>query len=107
MPIKTETIIPIRKGCSSVAHIIIFPNHKAALPIGGAIKLDTIIPTTIVTRGVTRISTLVSLDTSFPASAAIIEIKYTASGPPAPPSAFAAKPTDTIENNTSGGHFRA
>ena len=33
--------------------------------------------------------------------------KSTASGPPAPPSAFEAKPTVTSEKSTSGGALRA
>ena len=59
-PIMTETIIPIIKGCCSVAHIIIFPKELAALPIAGAHQRDNNTPTQIVTKGVTIISILVS-----------------------------------------------
>ena len=55
----------------------------------------------------TSISIFVSFDISFPASAAIIATKYTASGPPAPPRALDAKPTVISEKSTSGGHFSA
>ena len=60
-------------------------------------------PVRIVTSGVTRISTFVSLETSLPSSAATIATIKTASGPPAPPSAFVAMPTGISENSTSGG----
>ena len=68
---------------------------------------STPVPTPIVTSGVTRISILVSLEIILPASAAIMATKYTASGPPAPPSALDANPTVISENSTSGGHFSA
>ena len=41
------------------------------------------------------------------AMAAIIATKYTARGPPAPPSALEAKPTVISENSTRGGHLSA
>lgn len=50
---------------------------------------------------------MVSLETAFPNSDASIATKKTASGPPAPPSAFAAKPTGIRENNTIGGQRSA
>ena len=98
MPMTTETTMPIRKGCRSVAHIMMVPRLDAAVPIAGAIRAESPTPTRIVTRGVTRMSTLVSLDTALPHSAAITAIKRTAKGPPAPlpplsvvlPSALAA-----------------
>ena len=37
----------------------------------------------------------------------MIATKSTASGPPAPPSALEAKPTEIIENSTSGGQWSA
>ena len=64
-------------------------------------------PTIIVTKGVTRISSLVSLETNLPHSISSIAIIQTAKGPPAPPSALAAKPTAKVENNTSGGACKA
>ena len=62
----------------------------AAFPRGGAISQDSPIPTPIVTSGVTRISTFVSFETSFPISAEMMAIISTAKGPPASPSALAA-----------------
>ena len=79
----------------------------AADPIGGAISQERKTPTPIVTRGVTRISTFVSFETAFPISAVMIAINRTARGPPAPPKAFEAKPTEIIEKSTRGGHLSA
>ena len=107
IPTITDTRIPIKNGCSSVAHIIAVPTVLAALPIAGAHPRLSRTPTPIVTIGVTIISILVSLETSFPNSAAKIVTTRTASGPPAPPSSFAAIPTAASENNTSGGHCSA
>ena len=107
MPTSTETTMPIRKGCSSVAHLMRSPSHMAARPSGGAISHDSRMPTQMVTSGVTSISTLVSFEIALPHSAAMIATKSTASGPPAPPRALAAKPTEIIENSTSGGVFNA
>ena len=61
----------------------------------------------MVTAGVTRRSTRVSLETAFPASAARMARKSTASGPPAPPMALAACPTAAREKSTRGGAWRA
>ena len=87
--------------------MIISPIFMAAFPSAGAINQDKAIPMPIVTLGVTRISTFVSFETAFPHSAAIIATNSTASGPPAPPSAFEAKPTVMRENRTNGGAARA
>ena len=57
----------------------------------------------MVTMGVTRISIFVSFETALPNSAATTATKYTLSGPPAPPSAFVAKPTGMSENSTIAG----
>ena len=67
--------IPIKNGCNSVAHIIKFPTELAAAPIAGAHNTLNPTPTSIVTAGVTRISTFVSFETSFPTSLATIAIK--------------------------------
>ena len=83
------------------------PNAFAADPIGGAMSLASATPIRIVTAGVTRISTLVSLLTAFPHSAATMAIIKTARGPPAPPSALAAQPTAAREKRTMGGAWRA
>ena len=106
-PTRTDTAIPIQKGCSFVALSIRSPNAFAADPIGGAISFASATPIRIVTAGVTRISTLVSLETAFPNSAAIIAMTRTARGPPAPPSAFAAQPTAASENRTIGSACNA
>ena len=103
IPTTTETIIPITSGWSFVAHIIRFPIELAAIPIYFAQSTERSAPVIIVTRGVTMMSTFVFLDTSRPASAAIIAITRTASGPPAPPVIFAAEPTAASENITSIG----
>ena len=95
--------MPIRKGCSSVAHMIRLPRDIAAFPRAGASSAESATPAKIVTIGVTRISTRVSLETAFPISAEMIATKRTASGPPAPPRALEAKPTVIRENRTSGG----
>ena len=107
MPTSTETMIPIKKGCSSVAHMINSPTLSAPAPIGGAISQASPTPTPIVTMGVTMISTFVAFDTIFPASAATMAMTSTARGPPAPPKVFAANPAVIRENRTNGGDFRA
>ena len=98
IPMITDTTMPMRKGCRSVAHMMTEPMLEAAVPIAGAIRAERPTPTSIVTSGVTRMSTLVSLETALPNSAAMTAMKRTASGPPAPlpplrvvlPSALAA-----------------
>ena len=104
IPTITDTIIPMKNGCNSVAHMIAVPTVLAAAPIAGAHPSESRTPTQIVTNGVTIISIFVSFETSFPNSAAKIVTTKTARGPPAPPSSFAAIPTAASENNTSGGH---
>ena len=107
IPTNTETRIPIKNGCRSVAHIIILPTFMAAFPRAGAHHAERPTPTPMVTRGVTRISIFVSLETALPISAATIATNSTARGPPAPPSALEAKPTVISENSTSGGQCNA
>ena len=107
MPTSTDTTMPMKKGCSSVAHMMAWPTALAAVPMGAATREAMPTPARMVTMGVTRMSTLVSLDTSLPHSAATMATKYTARGPPAPPMALAAKPTGINENSTSGGQCRA
>ena len=79
----------------------------AAAPRAGAHHADSAMPTPIVTSGVTSISTFVSFDMALPTSEAMIATNKTASGPPAPPSAFDAKPTVISEKRTSGGQWSA
>ncbi len=107
MPTSTETMIPIRKGCKSVAHMISCPRELAAAPIPGASSVESATPVKMVTKGVTRISTFVSLETTLPHSDARMAMIRTASGPPAPPSSLAAPPTAAREKSTSGGACRA
>ena len=107
MPTRTATTMPIRKGCSFVAESIIRPKADAPRPIGGAISFARATPTRMVTAGVTSRSIFVSLETAFPNSAAMIAMTRTASGPPAPPSAFAAQPTAASENSTIGSALSA
>ena len=71
--------------------------------MAGAHQAERATPTQMVTRGVTRMSTLVSLETALPTSAAKMAMTSTASGPPAPPRPLAAEPTAMRENNTRGG----
>ena len=85
MPMMTDTRIPMKKGCSSVAHRMAAPTAAAALPTGAAISAARPIPASTVTIGVTRMSIFVSLLTALPTSAANSATNSTASGPPAPP----------------------
>ena len=75
MPTSTETRMPISKGCNSVAHIITLPTALAAAPMLGAQSTLNPTPARMVTAGVTIISTLVSLLTSLPHSAATMATK--------------------------------
>ncbi len=83
-PMTTETRMPMRKGWRMVAHLTKSPTAEAAVPMAGAMRAARPTPERMVTRGVTRMSTLVSLDTSLPISAAMMAMNSTASGPPAP-----------------------
>ena len=83
-PMTTDTRMPIQKGWSTVAHLTKSPTAEAAVPMAGAHQADRATPARMVTRGVTRMSILVSLDTALPSSAAMTAINSTARGPPAP-----------------------
>ena len=107
MPTSTDTAMPMRKGCRRVAWSIIRPKAEATVPMGGAMSFARATPTRMVTPGVTRMSTFVSLETALPHSAATMAMTSTASGPPAPPSALAAQPTAARENSTMGSACRA
>ena len=37
-PTITETRMPMKKGCSSVAHMMMLPTAEAAAPMGGAMR---------------------------------------------------------------------
>ena len=84
-PMTTDTMMPIKKGCNSVAHMMALPTAEAACPTGAAIRAANPTPTRMVTIGVTRMSIFVSLLTALPTSAATIATNSTAKGPPAPP----------------------
>ena len=103
-PTITDTIIPIKKGCSSVAFIIITPIPLVKSFTAGPIKVAVNPPAKSVTPGVTRISTFVSLDTAFPNSdPTIVETSAAASPPILAPNA----PVTALVNITSGGAFNA
>ena len=85
MPMMTDTRIPMKKGCSSVAHMMACPTAEAAVPTGAAISAAKPTPTSTVTMGVTRMSIFVSLLTALPSSAATMATNSTARGPPASP----------------------
>ena len=74
-PTSTETTMPISRGCSSVAHMMTLPTALATAPMLGAQKALRPTPTKIVTAGVTRMSTLVSLLTSLPTSVAMMAMR--------------------------------
>ena len=88
-PTITDTRMPMISGACSVAHMIRVPTWLAAAPMGAAMSMDRPTPTKMVTSGVTRMSTLVSLLTALPSSAATMAMISTASGPPAQPMAQA------------------
>ena len=89
-PTSTDTRMPIQKGWSVVVVLMRVPKALAAPPMGGAMTQAAPMPTRMVTMGVTRMSTLVSLLTALPNSAATMATKSTARGPPAPPRALQA-----------------
>ena len=68
------TATPIRKGRSTVAHLTKVPTAEAAAPMGAAMREEMPMPTRMVTMGVTRMSTLVSLLTALPSSAETMAI---------------------------------
>ena len=102
-PITTDTMMPMKKGCSSAAHMMNRPTALAAAPMGAAIRAAMPMPESTVTMGVTRMSTFVSLLTALPISLARIATNSTARGPPAPPMKLVAKPTGIREYSTRGG----
>ena len=93
IPTITETIIPMKNGWSSVAHMMALPTALAAFPIPGAHHIASRMPAVMVTKGVTMISIFVSFETSLPSSDAKMVTISTARGPPAPPRVFVAAPT--------------
>ena len=61
MPMTTDTMTPMKKGCSSVAHMMNPPTDEASAPIHGAAIRASPQPPRMVTAGVTMMSTFVSL----------------------------------------------
>ncbi len=81
-PTRTATIIPIQKGCMSVAVMIIFPSPLMSAPIPGPKSFAASIPPMMVSAGVTMISTFVSLEIALPSSAPIAAARNAPAGPP-------------------------
>ena len=104
MPTSTDTIMPIKNGCISVACIIMLPKAVITALTPGPARRAISSPDTMVTVGVTRISTFVSLDTSLPSSAAITAH---ISVPKGPPRLLAPTPTAHRLKSTSGGALSA
>ena len=67
IPIKTDTTIPIIRGCCSVPQFIISPNPIINLEIDGPTKIPVVPPIPIVTIGVSKISIFVFPDIKCPA----------------------------------------
>ena len=86
---SSETLEEYNAVWAKVSEVPQLIFDHAAAPMGAAISMESPTPAKMVTSGVTRISTLVSLLTALPSSAATMAMISTASGPPAPPSALA------------------
>ena len=103
-PTMTETRIPMRNGCWVVAHMIRLPTLEAAVPMYGANKYARPQPEKIVTSGVTMMSTFVFLLTSLPEFCRDDgEHEHREEDRLRRRACFAAPPTATSENSTSGG----
>ena len=99
-PTNTDTKMPMKNGCISVARIIRLPKPVITADTPGPASRAMSSPLTIVTVGVTRISTFVSFETIFPSSAATaVQISV----PSGPPRLFAPYPTAHRLKSTSGG----
>ena len=104
MPIRAETRIPMKSGCITVAVFTRFPKAVMNAETPGPTNCAARMPEMMVTPGVTRISTGVSLETIFPSSAAMM---VATSAPTGPPSSLPAMPTVAAEKRTSVGAFKA
>ena len=82
MPTMTETRMPMTSGCSSVVTMIRSPRAIISLLMAGPTATAMRQPTKMVTQGVTRISILVSLETSLPHSQASTTQMKAPRGPP-------------------------
>ena len=69
-PMTTDTMMPIRKGCISVAFSMNTPKAVISFPMAGPMAKATSTPLMMTTAGVTRMSTWVSLYTILPSSMA-------------------------------------
>ena len=99
-----ETRIPMKSGCMTVAVFTRFPKAVMNAETPGPTNCAARMPEMMVTPGVTRISTGVSLETIFPSSAAMM---VATSAPTGPPSSLPAMPTVAAEKRTSVGAFKA
>ena len=86
IPINTDTTIPIKNGCCSVPQLIRLPRLVIILEMGGPTRSPTAQPATMVTMGVTRMSTFVLPETRCPASIATYAAINAPSGSPGPAS---------------------
>ncbi len=90
--------MPMKNGCISVAVFTIIPKASIKRATPGPTNWATSTPEMIVTPGVTMMSSLVSLETSFPSSVAMT---VATSAPTGPPRALPAIPTVAAEKSTS------
>ena len=100
IPTETDTMTPIMKGRNSVAFSINLPKASMKALMPGPTNIARSTPLIITTDGVTRMSTLVSLETSFPSSVLMTVATYAPTGPP---NALPAIPQTVAENKTREG----
>ena len=81
-----------------------FPNAVIKADTPGPTNWAISVPAVMVTPGVTRMSTRVSLDTSLPSSVAMM---VDTKAPTGPPRVLPAIPTVAAENSTNWGAWRA
>ena len=104
MPIRADTRMPMKKGCSSVLVFTRSPKAVIKAEMPGPTNWAANTPLMMVTPGVTRMSTRVSLEISLPSSVPMmVEMR----APTGPPRALPAMPTVAAEKRTSCGAFRA
>ena len=84
IPMTTETTIPMRRGCCSVAHMMILPSAVIREEHGGPTIRPTADPAVIVPTGVSIISRPVRPEISMPISMAAKEARKAPRGSPAP-----------------------
>ena len=84
IPMRTDTMIPIRNGCCSVPQLMSDPSHDMKLEIGGPTNSPTADPTPIQTRGVRIISSFVLPEIRMPTSIAMYAAPKAPNGSPGP-----------------------